>query len=84
MSDSDVVRAKWSLSLRKRSFVAAVNDGGDAGEEGDIASAVVLSKVNSILGNEFNVDGLEWAAEVLPIQSILVYVMKDLMGVLSG
>lgn len=87
MSDSDVVRAKWSSSLRKRSLVAAVDDTGDDGEGGDIASAhrlFVLLEVNSILWNELDVDGLEWAVEDFPIQSVRVCVMKDLVGGLSG
>lgn len=70
MSDSDVVRAKWSSLLRKRPFVAAVGDSCDAAEEDSTDRLFGLSEVNSALGNELDVDGLEWAVEVLPIQSV--------------
>ena len=61
-----------STSLGKRSFVAAVTDRGGAAEEGDAASAdwmSVLSEVNPTLVDELDVDGVEWAVEVVPVQS---------------
>lgn len=74
MSDGDVVKATCTSSLRKRSFVGAGAD------SGDVASADRKFEANSTLGDELDVDGLEWAVEALPVQSVLSYVMKDLNG----